>query len=362
MKILLFICFFLSLGSVAFSQSSVSSKLIEKGLRLFEKGNYYEALSYYDIALSQNPEHTEALAEKARTMNKLENYNEAVKLCKKAYKTDKQHPIMKSVYITWGNSLDEMSDEKQALSIYDEGITKFPDATELYLNKGITLTKMKKYNEALQSFEKTIELDPYHASAHNLIGRIHYYEHPVQSLLAFARFILIEFEGARAEEDLQLLLTILNPETASISKDSSRINIGIPEKMMEEIENTQLKDNNFARIEVQLSLLSSLNFDDNFKKKDKYQQLALKLDHLLKKMEESRQEERGFYWEYYVPYFIEMKEKGFLDLFTHLIFLPEKDPVNIKWLVNNEKTLDSFYNWDKNYQWNPSTQAIPIKK
>ena len=352
MKYLLTLYFFLSLTNYTFSQDTNILDLIEKGIRLHEKGNFHEALSYYDIALNKNPENFRALAEKGQTMSALGNHSEAVKLCKKAYKAEKLNPYMKSVFITWGNSLDEMGQQKQALGIYEEGISKFPDSPQLYLNKGITLTRLGRYDRALKSMEKTIELNPYHANAHNLIGRLNYHEHPVQSILAFSRFLLIEFEGARAEENLQLVQSIFKRNTASIDVDSSKVNISIPEKLIEEIENTKCHVNDFKQIEMQLSLLNSLDFNDDYKKKDVYNQFAMKLDHLLMKMAESKKDMKGFYWDYYAPYFIEMKEKGFLNLFSHLIFLPEKDPINIKWLAENEKNLDSFYEWDKNYSWN----------
>jgi len=320
MKNLLFVCVLLTSSNYLFSQITSSSKLIEKGIHLHKQGKYHEALSYYDIALNQNPKNFQALAEKALTMSDLGKYSEAVRLCKKAYKAEAQNPYMKSVFITWGNSLDEMGKQKQALDIYNEGISKFSDAPQLHLNKGITLTRLGRYYPALICLEKTIELDPYQASAHNLIGRLHFQEHPIQSLLAFSRFLLIEFQGARAEENLQLVLSIFKKNAASSDGISSKTNTSIPEKMIKEIENSECRKNNFTKIEKQLSLLSNFDVNDEYKNMDVYNQFATKLDHLLEKMAESKMDRKDFYWKYYVPYFIEMKEKGFLDLFSHLIF------------------------------------------
>ena len=111
---------------------------------------------------------------------------------------------MKTVYVTYANALDALRKSDEAMKVYDEGIEKFPGFYQLHFNKGVTLASSGKYDEATSCFQKSVMLNPDHASSHNAIGRLmERNNNRIPSLLAYCRFLVIEPEGTRAEENLK---------------------------------------------------------------------------------------------------------------------------------------------------------------
>jgi tetratricopeptide (TPR) repeat protein len=63
---------------------------------------------------------------------------------------------------------------KNALEEFDLAIKFNPENPKIYRKKGILLFGMKRYKEAKNSFQKTIQLDPKDVQAHINIGMVHY--------------------------------------------------------------------------------------------------------------------------------------------------------------------------------------------
>ena len=68
----------------------------------------------------------QALSEKAMTLDASKQYDEAIEVSKLAIST---HPAddLKTVYLSYANSLDHQKKADLALKIYDEGLKKYPD-------------------------------------------------------------------------------------------------------------------------------------------------------------------------------------------------------------------------------------------
>jgi len=60
-----------------------------------------------------------------------------------------------------GYSLYEMGKYEEALECYDRAIEIDPTSLDAWLCRGYTLQEMKKYEDAISSYSKAIELDPY---------------------------------------------------------------------------------------------------------------------------------------------------------------------------------------------------------
>ena len=86
-------------------------------------------------------------------------------------------------------------------------------------------------------------------------------------VLSFSRFLLIEYKGERAKEGLELFQSILKGKAAVQNGDSSQVNVAITSKLAEEIADNSKNKNNFSQVEIQLSLLSSLEYSDDYKNK-----------------------------------------------------------------------------------------------
>jgi tetratricopeptide (TPR) repeat protein len=90
---------------------------------LFEDGHYQRAVEQYQAALSEAPDHVDALRGLAR-------------------------------------SLHQMGQWDQALAVYDEAIALAPDFGASYANRGILLDTMGRHEEALADYDQAFFLDP----------------------------------------------------------------------------------------------------------------------------------------------------------------------------------------------------------
>jgi hypothetical protein len=76
-------------------------------------------------------------------------------------------------------------------------------------------------------------------------------------------------------------------------------------------------------------------------------------DHLLTVMSESTSDKKstGFAWNYYRPYFIEMKRRNLVEPFCYLIHRSGNDAAVTEWLFKNRGRVDEFLAWSKGYNW-----------
>lgn len=77
-----------------------------------------------------------------------------------------------AVHNELGNGLRDLKRFDDALASYDKAITLKPDYVEAYNNRGITLKELKRPEEALANYDKAIALNPDYAEAYNNRGAI----------------------------------------------------------------------------------------------------------------------------------------------------------------------------------------------
>ncbi|MFL5730998.1 MAG: tetratricopeptide repeat protein [Cytophagaceae bacterium] len=328
-----------------------AEKIVEEGVALHDQGQFEAAIAKYDKALELDKDNLTALAEKALTLVSLKKYDESITYCEKAiakYPGEKQ---LKSVYVTYGNSLDALKQPDKALKIYDEGIKLYPDFYQLPFNKGITLTGQDKYEEALPCFQKAMMLNPKHASSHNAVGVLMKLKNKrIPSLLANCRFLVLEPEGNRAKNNLQNLRLVMKGNAEQTGKNSITININ-PDMLGDTLPNGKPAENSFKTTDMILMMSSALDYDKKNKKKTEVEQFIRKFDIVCSSMKETQLDSYGFFWDYYAPYFIEMKEKNFIETFAYIAFASSDDPAVTKWLKAHKTEIGNFYEWSKSFEW-----------
>jgi len=81
-------------------------------------------------------------------------------------------PNSAAVHNNRGVALQAMKRYDDALASFDKAITLKPDFAETHSNRGAVLQKMKRYDDALASYDKAIALKPDYANAHHNRGSI----------------------------------------------------------------------------------------------------------------------------------------------------------------------------------------------
>jgi tetratricopeptide (TPR) repeat protein len=352
MKKTILILMFPLMCNISFGQNKVDAEnLVDEGTQYHDKGDYEGAISRYDKALKLDKDNLLALAEKSFSLFMSQKYEESIKYCQKAIETHAGEDALKSVYVTYGSAYDCLKETDKSIKIYDEGLKQFPDYYQLYFNKGITLFNVKKYDDALLCFQKSVKLNPEHASSHNMIARLSNINGKrIPSLLAYCRFLSLESGSERAKENLESLQKIMNANVEKTGKKSISININ--SKILADTTSTgKPKENNFATVDILLSMETALEFDKKFEKSTDVERFIRKLEKVCASLEETEANNYGFFWDYYVPYFIEMKEKDLIKPFSYIVFSSSADPDVSKWLESNTTEVDRFLKWSKSFVW-----------
>jgi len=346
MKRLMLLLMLVSTCGLACAQQKVAAeKLVQEGIQLNAKGDYDGAVKKYDAALLLDEANLLALTEKAQTYFTAKKFDESVKVCKTALRNHENEAMLNTIYLTYGNALDELNQTEKAISIYDDGIKKFPTFYQLYFNKAITLEKVMKHDEALICLYKSASLKPTLSGSHNLIGRIQLAKNQrIPSLLAFCRFMTLEPLTDRAKENLKSIQTLMKGNVEKTDDKSITNNVD-PATL------AKPRENSFSTQDQVLSMAAALDNDPKYANKTEVEQFIRKFDNLCASLKENKANNSGFYWDYYAPFFIEMKDKQMIETFAYVSFASTDMKDVAAWLNSHTAEIQKFFDWSKAYVW-----------
>jgi tetratricopeptide (TPR) repeat protein len=352
MKKTIFFLFLCLTNLSLFAQNSQEAeKLITEGVELNDKGDFAGAIAMYDKAFELDSNNFYAYSEKAYTLIGLEKYSESIENCQKAIALYPNQKGLDMVYITYGNALDLLKKPDESIKIYNEGIRLFPKFHMLFYNKAITLAGLEKTEEAIVNLHKSMSLNPKHAGSQNAIAQLEYQNsHKIPALLAYSRFLIIEPQGQRAEANLKALQSIMSSYAKETGEKSVTIKIDAESMKTKDADGTVIP-NNFSSVEVAFGLSTALDFDKKYKKQTLVEKFIRNFEFLAGGLSVGQNDNTGFYWAFYAPYFIEMKEKGFMNTFGYLAHAESGDKDVIKWLEKHEIDIDKFYEWSSAFVW-----------
>lgn len=350
-KSILLLVFPLLFNTLFGQQKEEAEKLVSEGIAYHDKGDYEGAIKKYDQALHLDKDNLFALAEKAMSLFSLQKYDESIENCQKAIDKHQGDKALKGVYVTYGSAYDQLNNTDKSIEVYNEGIKLFPDFYLLPFNKGITLSSIEKYDEAILCFQKSASLNPKHASSHSAMARILYIqEKRIPALLAFSRFLTLEPLTKRAKDNLEVLQEITKANVEPTGKKS--INIIIDPAVLDDINTDgKVKENSFASTDLVLSMVAAMDYDKKSKKKTEVELFIRKFETVCASIKETQDKNYGFYWEYYVPYFVEMQDKNLIETFAYIAFASSGYPDIDKWLLAHQKEIERFYEWSNNFAW-----------
>ena len=72
--------------------------------------------------------------------------------------------------------------------------------------------------------------------------------------------------------------------------------------------------------------------------------------------QDGKKKQATFVYQYYVPYFVEMKQKGHVEAFVYNALQSSGLPGVREWLGANSGHVMQFLLWSKNYQWPSSVK------
>lgn len=155
----------------ALQRKPESTKIPYKlGTVLADKGDHSEAAQYFRQTVDRDPNHAKAwfrlgLAQLAQGQQPeaVDSFMKSIRINPRMKMTEEDpggaaYHALGDLYIRYGFY-------DKALQVYQNGITNNEGVARLYGGRGIAQLKLDRLEEAAESFEKALQLDPQHLSA-----------------------------------------------------------------------------------------------------------------------------------------------------------------------------------------------------
>ncbi len=320
-----------------FSQSKVDS-LVEKGIEHHDRGEYDKAIQIYNEALKIDPKSILVNYELAMTYMYAGKNKEAIKHSNIVIKQNKDYL---PPYIVKGSSLSNSGKVKKAIKLFKKSVEKFGDNYLLYYNLGISYYKILDFENAEENFIKAIVDLPNHNSSHFILSNLkHQQNERVQSLLGLYYFLLLEPSSTRSTSAYYLLKEQLRGSVHKDEESPTNINILIDSSRM---------DSEFSPAEMLLALLEASDSLDENKVKTEDELFIEKTKNFFLTLGELKDDSKSsnIWWEYYVPFFYDLANSEYLDVFCYYISISSNENAR-EWLSINSEKLEEFVKWVNN--------------
>ena len=327
-----------------FAQTEIYKQQIDSAIALHEKGEYDKAIAIYDKVIENDDRYYDAWHEKTLSLFAAKRYQECIATCQIVLKKFKDNPANGQIYCHWGSAVDELGKPNDAVTVFSKGIKKYPDEYLLYLNRGITHYKQNNVKEAVSDMQSTISLNPLNASAHQFLAYSIYQENKMAFVLSLSTFLMLEPQGARAANNLELLCKVLGANVQQ--KDEKNINITLQSGMFHM---KREGPDDFREQELGINFRAALDYDDKYKHLDAAQKLKNKLELFCDR--EGDRKSKGFFTPTYIPLFKQLRDDNLLETACYVMQSTSYDAAVKQWLTINHDKVAAFKKWMQTYRW-----------
>jgi hypothetical protein len=255
--------------------------------------------------------------------------------CRIVLAQNKEHLL--EAYLILGSALDDQGKPEEAVTVYEEGLLKFPSNYLLYFNLGLTQYLLKKMDLAEENTIKAIRLNKTHASSHMLLAVIMQEKGArAKSILATYYFLMLEPNSDRSVSNYASLQEML---MQGISKTNDKtINVSIPYSS---------EKDDFGTVDMSISLMAATIYTstDKKNKKKEIDALAEFTKTVFAICGELKKDQTGFWWDFYVPAFYDLKNSGHCLTFAYYISQSGNSAEVTKWLKKNPKKVKELESW-----------------
>jgi tetratricopeptide (TPR) repeat protein len=319
------------------SEISIQEKsLIQEGINAYKRGHYQEAVNKYQEILNSNPNNVRAIYELALTYSAMNQHEKSLEAGMQAMQY--QWPELNKVYLLVGTELDYLEKQSDAIDLYEDAIKRYPTDYLLYYNIGITRLSRGEIEKAKTAFKSSVTLRPSHASSHMALAQSFLKErNKIPALFAYCRFLTLEPSGDRADSVRKSVISIISGNVKTDPDNSNQINIMVNP-------NEPKTEGDFEGLNFFISLNSALKLSMMKDNRSVHNRTIDIFEGIFSMAGEdtSKENNTGFVWQYYVPYFSELNKKNFTGAFIDYAILDIKNPAD---------TVTTFLKWSEDYKW-----------
>jgi len=315
---------------------------LRTGVQLYERREYDKAFEIFQGVLAANPNNSTALYELALTHMARKEYQKAIDVAGRA--AEIRTPELARVYALIGNVLDMAGDAQRAVTVYRKGIEFVTEgAISLYYNLAVTYAGLKDMPAARDVAKQAALVDPTHASTQLLLSKIFLTDDlRTPGLLAAGRFLILEPASQRIQEAYTIWHRVLGGNLTPNDKGGMTVSVN-PAQSKDEGDLTQLD------LHITLSRVNAMAEGD----KTEIQRMVSQVDTFLGVISTTpaAKDKSTFLGTYYLPYFLEMRAKGFVEPFVYYISQRTPFPGVKEWLTANQEKVGAFITWSRGYAW-----------
>jgi tetratricopeptide (TPR) repeat protein len=317
-------------------------KLLQEGIALHDRKLYAEAIAKYTEAIKTNQTNDLLLYEAAYSFYNLKEYDKATGLLYEAaqYKGNS----LGHIYVMLGNILDERGDPKKAIETYNFGLKQLPKEGALYYNLAITLQKQNRIDEAKKAAKQSARFRPDHPSTHLLLSQLFFTSGDrIPTMLAAARYLTLEPNSERADLARNEIRRVL---LGGVEKTGeNKINISVPM-------GSSQNEGDFSGVEFSLGM-SKITVAKDRGTKSETQLLIGQMETVLDSIDEDsgKSGKSKFVKAYYLPYFLELGQRKYVETFCYLINSKSEDAEVKEWISRNQAKIDEFKSWSLSFKW-----------
>ena len=197
--------FFLIAVQISYAQTNKEKALnnVKQALIFEDNGKLNEALKLLEEAVKFDSESLDISYELAVGYYTNGDFNKAKDILEKLLV---RKDVIASVYHLLGNTYDKLANVEKSIATYLNGITKFPEAGELYLEMGTMYLSRKEYSPAIAYYEKGIQSNPAFASNYYWAAKIFCNsDEAVWGMIYGELFLNLERNSKRTDEISKLL-------------------------------------------------------------------------------------------------------------------------------------------------------------
>jgi hypothetical protein len=332
-KTILILTLFVSNG---YGQINAFQDFVDKGIDLYDRGDYKGAIAQYKKALEINEKSPLANYEISSTYFALEDYEKAIEHSNKVISAKSDY--IDQAYILKGSAQDLMGKPKEAIKTYKLAIKKYPNNHLIYYNLALTSYSLKEWKDAEETLQKGLKVNPSHASSHLLMGYVMREQGRVKSILALYNFLLLEPTGSRAKTAYELLEYDLRRGVKKDGETTTTITLS-----------ESGESDEFRAADLMLSLLEATKSIEINAQKTEYELFSENTKSFFSVLGEMKKDNKGFWWDYYVDFFYALTNENHVEAFSYFVSQCKEDEIINSWIEENDAKVEAMSKWFSNY-------------